>query len=489
MSSPTPKAFNFRGYVRAYDFTRQNASGFPSTANLLNQQTFNVGTGLHADYTFGNSGFTIGGSFFYANPFNGCGDPRSTALKCSTLTGAQALLFPEHLNPDTTLPAYSFSAFYEAYLQYSKNGLFAKVGDQVVNTPWTPAADTRLKPIAYQGADVGYQIDKHFSVEVMAMDRIQFRSTSDFLKGNLLTGVLAELPHGGGFPITPAGATGGFQNGRFSYTGKNLTSNFNYYHFLDVSNLAWLDGRYTFNRMKVRPFIGAQVLAEKNTGASVVGKINSQAYGLQVGATVLKNVVFTMAADVLPRHIETLPAGFTCPALTRQITPTQTNPLPTAGYFVPLNAPQCIPNPNGTTSVEYGGIASPYTDTLAADPLYTTSLTQGMVDRRAPGSSEKMTLTYTSSDRRLVLYASRAYYDYGFANFPDQTIETDGDATYYLRPVPVRGPYRGLMLRWRYGVRTDNRSSALNFPMGYPASFFGSLPYFVYNRAQLEYDF
>lgn len=488
-SSPTPKAFNFRGYVRAYDFTRQNASGFPSTANQLNQHSFNMGTGLHVDYTFGRSGFSIGGSYFYANPFNGCADPRSTAFKCATLTPAQALLFPEHLNPDTTLPAYSLSTFYEAYIQYSKNGLFAKVGDQVINTPWTPVADTRLKPIAYQGADLAYRINQNFTVEVMDMDRFQFRTTSDFLRANLLTGVLTELPHGGGPPISAAGQTGGFQNGRLSYTSKNLTSNFNYYHFLDIANLAWLDGRYTFSGTKIRPFIGAQVLAEKSTGAAILGKVNSQVYGLQLGATILKNVVLTMAADVIPRHVENLPAGVTCPAATRQITPAQTFPNPSAGFFVPLNAPQCIPNPNGTVSVEYGGVASPYTDSTAADPLYTTSLTQGMVDRRAPGSSEKVALTYTSSDKRLVLYVSRAYYDYGFNNFPDQTNETDGDATYYLRPFPPRGPYRGLMVRWRYGVRTDNRSSALNFPAGYPAAFFGSLPYFVYNRAQLQYDF
>jgi hypothetical protein len=158
---------------------------------------------------------------------------------------------------------------------------------------------------------------------------------------------------------------------------------------------------------------------------------------------------------------------------------------------VGANTPQCIPNGNGTYSLVYGGFASPYTYSYATDPLFTTSLTQGMADRGAPGSSEKLMLTYTSTNKRLVLSVSQAYYDYGIstavANFPDTTMETNGDAMYYMNPVG-RGPYHGLLLRYRYGVRTDDHSSAMNYP-GTFGPYYGSLPYFVYNRAQLEYDF
>lgn len=481
-----PNPFSFRGYFRAYDFTRQNASGFPSTANQLNQQSINFAVAPHLEYRFLNSGFSVGGSYIYANPLNGCADPRSTAFKCLTLSGAGALASPDHLNPDTTLPGYSLSTFYETYIQYDKNGLFAKVGTQVINTPWANASDTRIKPNAFEGADLSYRFTANLTLEVMDMARYQSRTTSDWLQSTLLTGAATELPH----TKNPPANTGGFQYGRIGYISGNVATNLHYYHFDDLAYFGWLDGRYTLSHVARKPYIAIQVGQEKNVGSSIVGKINSQVYGMQVGVNVVKNVLFTAAADVLPFHIQTLPPGFTCSPTTAQITPAQTYPNPTAGYYVGANVPQCIPNPNGPPSVIFGGITSPYTFSYATDPLFTTSLTQGMVDR-GPGSSEKLALSYTSSDKRLILYVSRAYYDYGFNNLPDQTAETVGDALYYLRPLPNKGPYHGLLLRYRYGVRTDDHSSALNYPPVVSAHsvYFGGLPYFVYNRAQLEYDF
>jgi len=489
--SSSSDPFTVRGYVRAYDFTRQNASGYPSTKNALNQQSVNFAESLHLEYRVLNTGFSFGGSYLYANPFNGCANPANikTVPNCAT-----ASTDVSHLAPDNTLPGYELSTFYESYVQYKKNGLFAKVGDQVINTPWTNASDSRLKPASFQGADVSYSINPNYTFEVMDMDRWQPRTTNDWLQANLLTGAGSELPYGTA-PITNTAAnTGGFQYARLGYASGNLTANLHYYHFIDLANFAWLDGRYTLTHEPLKPFIAIQVGDEKNTGSSVVGTINSQVYGAQVGVNVTKNLVLTASTDVIPRKIANLPAGFVCQASTGQIlpagktTPAQGYPYPSAGYFVPTAAPQCIANPNGTYSVEYGGLASPYTDSYATDPLFTTTLTQGMADRRAPGSSEKLALTYTSTDKRLVLMVSRAYYDYGFTGFPDQTAETNGDAMYYLRP-NAHGPYKGLLLRYRYGIRTDDHSSAANFPVGYPGPFFGQSPYFVYNRAQLEYDF
>ena len=488
--APYTNPFTVRGYFRAYDFTRQNASGFPSTASQLNQQTANFATSLHLDYQVLNTGLSFGGSYVYANPLNGCADPHSTSFNCASLSGNAALANPQHLNPDTSLPGYGLSTFYEAYVQYKKNGAYLKVGDQVINTPWANASDSRLKPVAFQGADLSYQLSPHLTFEVMDMDRFQSRTTNDFLSQTLLTGAASEVPYS---TVSAKYNTGGFQYGRIGFTSGNVASNLHYYHFDDIAGLAWLDARYTFSHARLRPWLAIQAGDEKNLGASYVGKINSQVYGAQIGVNVTRNLVFTMAADVLPRHIENLPAGFVCQASTGTIlpagktSPAQSYPAPTAGYFVGANVPQCIANPNGTYSVEYGGIASPYTDSYATDPLFTTGFTQGMVDRRAPGSSEKLALTYTSTDKRLVLALTRAYYDYGFNNFPDQTAETAADAMYYLRPVG-RTPYHGLLVRYRYGVRTDDHSSAANYP-GVPGVYFGSLPYFVYNRAQLEYDF
>ena len=80
--TPAPNPFSVSGAFRAYDFNTANASGFPSTKNVLNQHALNFAELLNLKYRFGNSGFSVGVSYFYANPFNGCNDPRSTALTC-----------------------------------------------------------------------------------------------------------------------------------------------------------------------------------------------------------------------------------------------------------------------------------------------------------------------------------------------------------------------------------------------------------------------
>jgi hypothetical protein len=434
---------------------------------------------LHVGYTFGKSGVSAGGTYLYANPLNGCANPLfqlpgSPNFNCQLLTAPQAIAGgnPQHLNPDNTLPGYSLSTFYETYLQYEKNGLFARIGDQVISTPWAWSADTRIKPHSFQGADIAYQISPRFDVEVTGITRFQPRTTNDWLQTTLLTAAL----------------TGGFQYGRLGYKQGPVVANLHYYHFDDLAYFEWLDAKYTYARPeKIQPFVAIQVGNERSVGSSIVGKINSQVYGMQIGATILKNVTLAVSADVIPHRIENLPTGFTCNAATGMITPAQSFPAPTAGFFVGLNVPQCFNNPTGPAQVVFGGIASPYTDSEGTDPLFTTSLTQGMVDRRSSGDSQKVQLTYTSSDKRLIAYVSEAWYNYGFSSFPDTTVEFNADALYRLSPVRS-GLYRGLSLRYRYGARTDDHSAAIDH-QNRPGTFFGSLPYFVYSRAQLEYDF
>ena len=123
----------------------------------------------------------------------------------------------------------------------------------------------------------------------------------------------------------------------------------------------------------------------------------------------------------------------------------------------------------------YGGWASPYTDSYATDVLFTTSISQGMADRRSPGQAVKVQATFYTFNKRIRFIASRAYYDYGnAAGGVAPTQESDLDGTYYFNPVG-KGAYRGLSFRYRYAERTQN--------------FFTTNPDFKYNRAQLEYAF
>ena len=189
-----------------------------------------------------------------------------------------------------------------------------------------------------------------------------------------------------------------------------------------------------------------------------------------------KTIAVSLGYNQVPPRRDTvvLPGGVSCNAKQQIVVPKGT----TFPYLLGSNAPQCSPNGNGTTTIDYGGIASPYTDSYSTDPLFTTSMIQGIVDRRAAGSGVKIAATYTSPDKRLVLLVSRAFWDYGTLGAPQQTDETDADAMYHFSAMRPHEPYKGLLARYRYGVR-DQTDVAV----------YGGLPLFKYNRAQIEYDF
>ncbi|MDB5042588.1 MAG: hypothetical protein JWN27_3314, partial [Candidatus Eremiobacteraeota bacterium] len=146
---PVPPAalhpLSFRGFFRAYDFTRQNASKAIGGSGQVNQQSIELGLGLHGEYRFGHTPFSVGASYLVAEPTDGCASP------IAHLSAPCGKVKAPALNPDDSLPGFALNALYEAYVQYKDPRLSVKLGDQVFNTPWTSSSDTRIKPTAFQG--------------------------------------------------------------------------------------------------------------------------------------------------------------------------------------------------------------------------------------------------------------------------------------------------------------------------------------------------
>jgi len=469
-SPAAPKQLNLSGFFRAYDFTRQNASNLPGGAGQVNQQSIELGLGLHADYTFGTSPFSVGATYLYAAPTDGCGEPAShLSPPCGKLKAPA-------LNPDDTLPGFILNTLYEAYAQFKTPHFLVKAGDQVFNTPWTTPSDTRIKPTAFEGIDANY-FSGPWSAGVSEMDRFEGRVNSTFQNNTLLTSFPAGTTGAPANIYVPGGndiPTPGLQNVRVGFAGTAFTSNLYFYQFDDIADLAWLDAKYTF-KQTTKPYIALQAGYERQAGSAVLGKIFSTPVGVQVGAAMTRNISVSMSYENIPRRSDTvrLPAGDACNA-NELLTVKKGTTFP---FLLPLNAPECITNPNGTTTIMYGGMASPYTDGYGTDPLYLASLTQSPADRRAPVSGPKAQATWTSNDKRLIVYVTQSYLEYGNFVRSQQLSEVDLDATWYvnkLRP----GPYKGLELRYRYGSREVTAVTT-----------FGSLPLFRYNRAQVEYDF
>jgi hypothetical protein len=471
--APAVQAASFRGFFRAYDFTRQNASRGIGGAGQVNQQSIELGLGLHGEYRFTNTPFSVGGSYLVAVPTGGCASP------VSHLSPPCGKLKAPALNPDDSLPGFALNALYEAYVQYKDSRLAVKLGDQVFNTLWTSSSDTRIKPTAFQGIDAAYSLSPVWSLELADMVRFQGRVNSTFEKNTLLTSFPAGTAGTPGNIFVPGGAgipTAGLQYARLGYSGTHgLVSSLHLYRFDDIAQLAWLEAKYTALGQRTKPFIAFHGGYERESGAAVIGKIFSTPVGLQAGAAVTRNIGLTLSFERIPPRADTirLPVGDTCNAAQQLSVKKGTSFL----YVLPVNAPQCVANADGTTTVQYGGFASPYTDAYGTDPMWSTSLTQSPIDRHAPFSGPKIQATWTSNDKRLIVYVTQSYLDYGNVLRSQQLAEVNLDAQYFARPLRP-GPYKGLLLRYRYGSRQVTNVTT-----------YGGLPLFRYNRAQMEFDF
>ncbi len=361
------------------------------------------------------------------------------------------------------------------------HGVYFKGGDQVINTPWANAGDSRLKPIAFQGVDLSYKLTSNWTLEAGDFWQWECRTCSNFDHGTLLT-TLSPVPAIGDTGVAFNGYSGagaypgnyydpafetytnnGFTYGHIGYAGDKafpLTANAYYYGFQNLANALWFDAKFPLAATgRYKGFIAAQGGSEANAGTALLGKISSTIFGLQAGFNPLKAVTLTGGFDTIPIKTDTvtLPGGFSCTS-----THTIKNPSNYAGnlpYFLPTGGTgNCSPAANGMTNIYYGGWASPYTDSYAIDPLFTASGTQSMPDRRSPGSAFKIAASFKSDNGQFVASVGQTWYDYNNAAYAQGTSGTDFDAQYFFNKVPKKGPYKGFSLRTRLFSRSERPS-------------------------------
>jgi hypothetical protein len=509
---PTPNPLTISGYYRSYYFTRQGASNNPGVqfnyspggkynSNAVNQASLNNAIALHADYHFAGGGFFIGGTYFYADPFSG---PCATALDhakgqpCVTQR-------PPSTNPDDTLPGFILNTFYEGYLAYHDRDLFAKVGDQIFVSPWAGPVDTRVKPAAFQGGDFAYA-PRGWTFEAAEMLQFEPRTSSTFQSNTLISSFPAGNQGMGSNIFFQGGGgknTGGFFYERVGYApqGADFGANEYFWGVSDLVNIYWGDAHYTWQENRWKPFVSLQGGWESNAGASYVGKIDSQMFGASLGFNPIKNVTFAVAYDGVPWKYDSVSTGYlasinwTCSNTNYQLKPANGVVNHTLAYFLPVSAGQCYQNANGTTTIAYGGWASPFTDNYATNPVFTTQVSQGEPDRRAGVNSYKIAATYTSPNGRGLFIVSDAWYNYGNNIVGQNTNEWNLDGTYRFMPIPKTGPYHGLQFRYRYAQRSYSNTYFCGAGSICPAgstpgsTYLGGIPLFKYNRAMLEYDF
>ncbi len=478
------KGLTISGTLRAYDLERLNTPEYSGgKATGPNRQAFNFGGVLRADYKLGNTPFAIGGAFWGAYPFGLNGG----SVGCNVGGGLivqepAALCAKNNAGLDNSVPAYPLETF-EYYVKYTDKTAAITIGDQLLNKAWEPSADSRIKPSLYQAGDATINLTNALSLGLTRVVRFEGRAQSIFNNCTNLTCLNGIAPAGAGLvsgtpsntPSTGADrvALGFKPNSRFSL----LTEG---YRFHNIADLVYLESKYNVIPKNVyNPFVAFQFVNETQSGNAVLGKILNQTVGLQLGANVTRNLLLTVAADSSPWNYTTVTSA-KC-----QAAPSN------SAYFVPaggttgtqgIGSTACIVTPATKTAaavkgfrayrVAYGGIASPYSDSYTADPLYSTTITGSMVDRRSAGSSYKGQLTFTSDNKRIVAIVAEGIYNFDTNFGRNRTYELDADITYNFNAVRA-GAYKGLSLRERLADRTQP-----------------TLPFnFKYVRHQLQYSF
>ncbi len=455
-ASPQPKAtpapvsnpVKLSGNLRMFYFTRSNRD-----PNVINASAFNVEGKLHGEYQFGKTPWTVGASYFGAEPFGANG-------------------FNPGFNPrvDNTLPGYALSLLGEYYLQYKNKYVEGKTGKEIITTPWANPSDSRLVPLIFQGTYLQGAISPTLTVGGMYMARFRHRVTSAFDANTLLTScatgrvLYGTPPKVTGVPGDPCNVqqtTRGF--GALYATkkfGANLTSNVYQYSVYDIVNITHIDAKYNYRpKAPTNPFYAAQYVAESDTGKALIGTIHNHTFGFQIGQSAGRNFDLALSYNSSPQV---------------QYITNNCSSSP-GGVFGGVKGAAVPGAPPGTVYCYGGGVASPYTDSYATDPLYTTTISQGLADVHKPGSGVKGAITYQSNNRRLKAILAQAYYSYGLpvANGTDNRSETNVDIQYFFNTVDPKKPYRGLSVRHRYADRIQ-----LNSPFD-----------FKYNRTQFEYTF
>ena len=143
------------------------------------------------------------------------------------------------------------STLYEAYIKYKAYGWNGSLGNILFNSPWANPSDSRLKPVAFQGGDLGYTSPSGWTVEGADMLTMENRTSSQFTHQTLLT----SYPAGGGGLasniIVPGGqgiSTNGFTYAKAGYASPmGFSVNGYFYNVSDLVNQWWFDGKYTFN--------------------------------------------------------------------------------------------------------------------------------------------------------------------------------------------------------------------------------------------------
>ena len=91
----------------------------------------------------------------------------------------------------------SFATPAEAFVQYKYSDFQARLGNQLLNTPWVWGSDSRVIPAAFQGVSASLAPVSNLKIEAAYIERWKNRTATDFSKTNLYGVDPSSFSYGG----------------------------------------------------------------------------------------------------------------------------------------------------------------------------------------------------------------------------------------------------------------------------------------------------
>ena len=332
--------------------------------------------------------------------------------------------------------ANSINALGTAFLQYQHHGVWVRLGDQTLATPWANGSDSRALPSTYEAAYVKFTPITGLTFHVLRILRYRSRTSDGYFRdtnyhssgwrGDANYGGVANLP-------ASAGVTSGTLALAAEVQRRALDTALWYYDFANFARMAYAQGKYEFPaRGSLHPYAQAQLVREWS-GATAFTSADTHLFG-EPGTTT-DNLTWGLVAGVKIRSLD-LSAAY--------------NRLQT----------------RGTGAFGGGALVSPYTAGYATDPLFTTSMIRGLVEL-GPGTAWKLTGSLFVWDKRVQLITSFAQYRTAFNG---NDTETYVDAIYQ-----PQSWWKGLSLRNRVEIANGRVNPGHR--------------HFLYDRMQIDYRF
>ncbi len=230
--------FTYGGSLRAFNFVRQDV---PQAGNPNGTAVAQGGT-LDVRYAIPHTALQLGTSYTGTQP----GD----------INGPQPQGNSRLVN---SLPAFSLSTIDEAFVGYDTLGIAATIGDRFYDFTWLPAADSHIKPAAYQGGDVSFQPIRGLQLGATRVIRYESRTSSNFQPDTLLTAVVP------GQPTPPVvRRTAGALRLVASGTVGPISARIERYAFYDPATLWYADASWSIAPSSLpRPYIALQGVRER----------------------------------------------------------------------------------------------------------------------------------------------------------------------------------------------------------------------------------